>query len=452
MKALNVTLIARKTLLSTLASAAVLSGLAACSSPDQSIGNNMIDVGSIRAAAISPVEKSQKLAEASEQLVSPSGFIYADMVADEALAQDPNNAKARLIKALLGPSIAMRGIMNRVAPLMQSRPLWNRDYQRAIADIKRQNPEKAVTEFLFDGPQDIRTEADIQELVASVTVKLDELRRTLKELKDEEITIRVNADSYKKSALEQVMKSCYVQQASEGVFSLENCDYSSAYEVKLNRADFEALQHVVAGYQVYITLLNSWKLNGAISVGEKIARAEKAARYGRGTQPSSQAVVDELLKNPEFGTLREANGMGVIPETAKDLVIGVRYALQAQGELCGEGPYAENRPGYLIKSGICVEPTDAIESHLRAVELMLSGTPVIFPVKVRKQDLPVAMDPVAFFTHPIQDVRTLLPVKHNECGHVVGLGDGTAGGLFPNGDLNTLLTENAAPSSCYPRY
>lgn len=430
---------ARKALLGTLAAAAVLTTVA-CGSQHGAADNdkNVINTASIAGdVKLTPEAKAEKLARAAEQLLSPSGFTYADTVADQALSFDPKNVRARFWKAALGPAMAMRGIANRVAPIAKSRPKWNAEYERSISEMKMRVPEKAAVEFLLDGPQDIQSEKDLQDVIANVTLKMDEFRRTIKEIKNEEFSITINSEAMKKNALNEASQSCQVTEIREGVYSLENCDVSEAFEVRLNRADLEALQHVIAGYQIYLTAANSWDLTGAIEVAAKVEKDQETD------------ALNELLKNPSFGRLREGATLGVVPEAAKDFAIGVRYAMSMQRELCPKGPASKNRPGYLFSGGLCVPATKTVESQLRALELMISGNPTIVNVNVNHQTLPVVVDANSFVKAPISDVRQLLPIQKDACGHVTGLGDGKAGGAFPYGDLNTLLSERAKADGCW---
>lgn len=429
---------ARKALAMTLLAATALT-TAACGQHPGKVENPTINLASIKADPnLSSIEKAEKLAEAAEQLATPTGAVYADMIATEALSYDSKNVRARFWKAALGPAMEMRGIVNRVAPLAKTRNRWNKEYLKTVKYLKSKTPDKSVRDFMFDGPQDIKSEADIQETIARVTLKMDEFRQTLKDLKNEELVIQLNSEKTKEGALNSAIETCFVKEVSPWVFQWENCELSTAFEVRLNRADFEAMQHVVAGYQIYVTALNAWDLSGVIQ--------EAAETSG---PRATEDVVASLIKNPAFGRIRQDHGLGVVPEMAKDLVVGVRYAMKMQSDLCPRGETsADNRAGYLFNSGFCVKADSALESRLRAVDLLLSGSSTIIPVKVGHKELTLTADAKALFNSPLANIRQLLPVKKNHCGQVIGLGDGTVGGALPTGDLNLLLETQASEYGC----
>lgn len=427
--ALNPNLNFKNALASTLVAAAFLTGCSNGRAPGSAIDGSSLNVAAIRAdSSLTPAQKAERLATAAERLVTPTSFMYADEIASQALEIDPQNTRARFWRAALGPAMAGRGLVARIEPLAKKNSRRWMEYRKAVGSI-RQHPEKDVVQFLLDGPKDIANESDVQEFVAVVTSKLDKARETMKEIKETELVVRLNTESLKQAAMDRKVRSCRVTTSGNGVYQFENCEFSEAYEVRLNQADFEMIQQSIAGYQVYLTLLNSIDLSGAFAVAE------------RGTDASPEQVARELLQNPKFGRLRDGRAIGAIPTLLKDAVMGVRYAQSIQGELCpsDRGQLGPVRPGYLFEGGLCLEPSNETDAALRTIETLLSGTPVVIPFTIGQRTVPVMADVAGFFSNPIKDVRELLPLQRNECGSVIGAGDGKLGGLFPTGDLNVIL-------------
>jgi hypothetical protein len=405
--------------------------LAACSpnKGHQGLSQNSINAAGIIAdSTLAPSDKAERLAEAAERLLTGESFMYASEVAEQALAIDPQNRKARLISKLVAPAMEFRGVIARIEPLIMKRPADYAGYAETKAQLLRY-PEKALTKFLLDGPADIQTERDAQELIGRFTARLDELRATLNDLKTgDEITLTINPEEAKRGALAKAASKCVVYNPNPYQYEMTNCDYSSAYEVKLNRADMEAIQHLVAGYQTYLTVLNAWDLTGIYTKGNKLSR-------------SPEAAFAQLLENKNFGTLRNNQGLGVIPNLIKDAVIGTRYAMSIQNQLCPDGQETEGaRDGYLFSRGICVSVQKSTERTLALIELALKGPTSI----VTGPEYPnaVTVDAGRLFTAPVADIRNEAPIRFTSCGTISSVGTGTLNGLFPTGDLNRLLEKN----------
>ena len=409
------------------------------------IDNRFVDTASIVGNPLtSEQEKSEELAQAAERLVTPTSFMYAYAVSKSALAIDSKNVRARVWAAVLAPTMEMKGILTRIEPLVKTHPARYTEYKKFVADIKSKNPEKSVTEFLFSGPADIKTEADAQEVIARVAARWDEMRKTFADLKNEEISIYVNDEHFKKRSLEEAFKACPVIRVSETRYDLGECNVADAYERKLNRADFEMLQQMAAGMQVYLTVANAWDLSGLYS---------KSSKFSRERHRGVKATLDLLLENKQFGTLRPKHALGVIPDLAKDAVLGVRYAIEMQDSLCPTGQEVkENRPGYVFQNGLCIDDGDSVKKTLAAIELMLNGTPAVIVGERFGKPVATVVNGTKFFTEPVRDARQLMPMEVDACDNVTKLGDGTLGGSFPTGDFNDILKDAARENQCWPDY
>lgn len=410
--------------------------LTACS-PNQSgeVDTRLINLASIMDVThLTPEQKAEELALAAEQLATPSSFMYAYSVSQTALTFDSKNVRARFWAAALAPTMELKGIYTRIEPLVRTNPDHYLDYVRWTTDLKRTTPEKSVRDFLFGGPSDIQTEREAQEVIARFTVRVDEFRNLMKELKNEVLVLNINDSAFQKEGLQDAaQKTCTVQQVGPYSYEWTNCDFTRAYQVRLNQADFEGLQVAAAGIQTYITLLNSRDITGLYS---KAALLEKE---------SPHRALETLLEDPRFGTLRTDHGLGVIPDSIRDAVLGARYAVKMQDKLCRTGrAQPSNRPGHLFQDGFCITQTPSVPRFLSTVEASLSGSPITFVIQSpNNSSAAVTINPVKFFETPLQDLRSLQPETYNWCGEISGLADGTFGGLFPTGDLNSYLSESA---------
>lgn len=411
----------------TLLATAVLATLTltACGANKPTSFNSSVDLASIRAGvengSETPQEAAEEIALAAEQLAQSANFPYVANVANEALALDPNNSRAKFWKAVSGPIMQMKGLATRVEPLAKKNTARYRAYVSARDELKSSLPMKGLRDFAFKGKKDIESEVQIQETISRVTLKLDELRKTLKELRGQELTINMTPEMLEGDlSLEDAQKLCEVAHPSQDVYDFKNCDFSRKLEVKLNDADLEMIQQAVAGVQVYVGIMNSYSLEGVIAESEKDSSEDPFAR---------------LVKNPKFGTLRDGRTLAVLPEIAADASLAIRSALALQAELCGndtEGNW--KREGYALSSGSCAMPESGVEVAMQTLELLSKqATPVAFMVNGVSKTATVDM--VSFSKKPVQDLRTLIPTAVDACGNTTNIGDKTVAGLFPNGDV-----------------
>ncbi len=107
------------------------------------------------------ITKSESLALAGEKIAYGPNFMQAAELIDKALQLDPSNLRARVYKAALAPQMSFRGILSRIKPLVNQLTAEDmRQYQTFVASL----PTGAYRSFLLDGPEDIKTERDVQDL------------------------------------------------------------------------------------------------------------------------------------------------------------------------------------------------------------------------------------------------------------------------------------------------
>ncbi len=395
------------------------------------LGKKGVDINAIMESKSSSSSKAEQLALAAEQLLTPSGFIYADMILDQALQLDPANKRAGLYKSFLAGSMATKGILARIKPLADKDPKTKKQLEETIAKMQ----EGSLKKFLLDGKPEIKDEKDVQAFADSVINSLGKFRQFLKANKNLEIELNVN--DYMTVSGRSYSSSSYCNTYPTGNGNYETDCYTNEEEsvnntpskFSLNRGDIEALQHITAGYQIYGSLLNSYSASGAINVAKNAANRNK---------PTSQ-IWKELSRDAEFGKLRN-DVFARIPELGSDAIIGVRWALSVQDQLCPSGDEATNaRPGMFFSKGICFKkPTSDLESALDMVELALQGQKI--PVRIGDNDTDVV--PKALLSNPVKDLKALKPV-FNTCGKLAAISDETLNGLFPHGDANDALSYNA---------
>ena len=403
-----------KSALLTLGTISILA-LGACA-PQGGSAEKKVSVSDIENSKKTAAEKAEALSELSARLVTPTSFMFAYEVSVRALAQDPSNQRAKFLKGILAPQMELKGIVKRLAPLAVDHPKLLGDFKhlvKSIQGVKDQN----LKSFAMDGPADITTERQAQEVIAQYTVRLDDLRKTLGGMKDTEFSLRINTSAQKSGASGT---DCHITM-HDGSYDFSQCDESSVTERTVNQADIEIMKQYVAYAQVYLTVANSYDASGALDLS--------------GHAKSKSEIYSEILRNASAGQLRKTNGLGVIPDMARDAVVGVRWAMEKQKEICATGVDSEaNRPNNLFSNGACIAQSEKTESVLKTIELAMKGSQIQIPFAGQE----ITVVPLKLFESPVQDLRSE-PLTFNSCGEVTSVGYGTLNGAFPKGDLNKVL-------------
>lgn len=303
---------------------------------------------------------------------------------------------------------------------------------------------------MLDGQEDIKNEADIQAYLDSVADSFKTIREFAKANKNSELTVMASDALY--HAMEQrYISTCEVKQV--GYYKYEtNCpDVKNFMEVSFNRADIEAIQQIAAGYELYFSLANSYDLSGSI---------DKAVA-SQGQQMDGRKVLEELLTNKNFATLRSGNGFQKVKAMGVDAIAGIRWIMKNQNTLCPMGSTSpRNRLGMLLGNGICTNKENAVEDskNISLATDALAGK-IMENVEIgRKQGWEyvngswkyivkpgymTSIKPISIFDTPIADLRNVLPTAYDRCGNVVSVKDASVAGLFVKSDANLLLAHVA---------
>jgi hypothetical protein len=322
--------------------------------------------------------------------------------------------------------------MARIQPIATRTPESKANYDRSMQKLQ-DAPKHALRDFLLEGSADIKTEKDAQNLIDSVRSAFTKQRQFFKSAKTSEMVLNLPefAATYELDKEDE----CYWNLGPNGSYE-QYCEEAAppVLQYKLNRADFEALQQIIAGTEIYMVLMNSYSLEGALNVNDKFKDS-----YG-----ASKEVREALLANKEFATLR-GKSLASILEMGLDAVAGVRFARSIQDQLCKSGNNSDqNRPGFLFRS-ICIKENTSrtpLDNILATVELVFKGglfdtafaTPRggVYETQVRA---------ASFFEGGVRDVRDL-GLTFDECNRVVSASDSTLGGIFVKKDANAVLSLN----------
>lgn len=390
----------------------------------------VVDINTISANSASKELAAEEIALVAESLLRANTFIQANALAREALSLNQFNIRAQFVDKITQPQLELKGIYKRVLPIVSTRPAKLKEYTAFIAAVEKElkksdrtfNDPDTLKFYLANGQPQLKSESEFQDVAEKYVERIDELRSWLKANRKQPLTV----NRYMERAEAPI---CRAKETSPKVWELTNCQtLVEKMTAKLNVADFEMLRQNVAGAQVYIAALTMYSVDGLYKNVGKISSGERALHVLSGIHG--------------FGKLRNNKLAALLPEVAQDAIVGVRLAVKHHKTLCPNGALVDgSRKGMLFHGGICVETTSLVDRVLGVAEQMIQGKVVTTTFNIRNEPVEVTMDFQSFKQNPPKDIRELGPAGYNACGDLEMLGNGTAGGLFPKGELNAVLRE-----------
>lgn len=414
---------------------ALVLGLVACTSEKQIVEVEKPGVN------VEAKMNSDELTDAAEQLIGPFSFMFADKVLDRALAQDPNNKKALLYKAMLRPMMATRGLWKRARPFARANGnlgKWDK--------IMTNFPESPLKKFYSEGVEDIATPEDALGLVDEIREGFNDLRKMIKSNPDMNLVINLNPHIFEKFIKDKTFQSCTVVETEDSWGNIHyefQCDYTNVMIMKANNADFAAMQQMAAGWYLWLTMYTGYRLDGV----------EELAQIDPTNQMSIAGKQAFLESKKDFGLKRSSNSWNQVRELGSDLAAATRWALRYQESLC-PAPVQQDlpwwmeqsqirRPGYVVEKGICIKDSPQGQRMLSLFEALLVG-PQDVEVKDKNGMHLVKANPFGFLDNPVADLRSISPSNYTPCGVPSKLRDSSIGGLLPNADVDQFL-----PQSCH---
>ena len=441
--------------------------LGACAKPSGSDPNAN---GHVTKKDLSPAEKTEKaedLVDEGEKLARPMTFNNALGKFNEAVKLDPENNRALFWQSFLKVVLESKGILTRMRPAYTK----HATPERYAAFVKR-STERMTTQwlhFIKDGPEDIQTLEEMQEWMDRFSNSIFEFRKTLRKLKPSEITISLNndlmmswADSSSGKCRDLVFGPIHYQSLEPG------CESTNSYEVGLNRADFEALLFGASAYQMFLETWTAYRYN----MTAILDRIDEVNDPDEDKQAAHDRFIEDLFRATGGGKLRKKKAFGSYVDFASDTVIGLRYLLENQRELCPQGRESiENRRNYLLSFGACVsvardETEPEASKTLRTMETFLSGGPLAFFVGEEKwewrQRKDGGMERVRvrngkeysifarkLLENPPEDLNVFRPMKVDKCGGLVSMPNTAPyDKYFVGGSIEEMIAMGVKHSTC----
>ncbi|NJL23796.1 MAG: hypothetical protein HC902_00510 [Calothrix sp. SM1_5_4] len=385
--------------------------------------------------------EAEELAEAGEQLISPTTFHLAEKVFQMVLTKDPRNQKARLYTSALKQFIVFKGVLARVRPYALKYG-DEAQYQKMITDLR----ESPIKTWLLDGKEDIETIEQMQDLAIKYREAANEFRLFLKANPNLDLTIYLNEFVFKQVIENARARDCRVLEDSVDQVSVE-CDTRNSARRKMNAADVVLLRQMVGGQVLYATLLTSYSTANLEKVVKTIKDIDRQQESKALANAEKQAVLEKV---EGLGKLRKDHSLGLLTELGADFKGAMEWVLKYQNELCPKGHNSpENRKGYIFEEGACVgtpEEKDGVQKVIGYIQQSLENGVAEVEIKdPNTQENSKTKLAIFKWAHaPVADLRQILPVGYDECG-ATAFRDDTFGGIFVNRDANRYLVSKCEP-------
>lgn len=367
---------------------------------------------------------SEELADAAEQLLTPTQFMHADKILDLALEKDPNNLKAQFYKSFLKSYMNNKGILTRIKPLVKQ--YGNiKEYEKSISEM----PNVHLKKFLTAGQEDIASVKDIQNWISDYQLALNDFRKFLIVNQNATLTLELNAQALEASLKDPNSYSCETLSAGSDNYRFK-CDMTEVGHRTLSTPDFIAIRQMTAGMILYLNFFTSYSFEGL----EILKSVE--IKPGTSSQEIEKLITEKM---PEFGKIRKNHLLKEVVPMGSDFVNAGRWVVQYQNQVCPAGvSKPQQRKGTLFHEGLCVSNADEALRSLALMEQVLTQT---MKVDFGTQGEKVEVDYMALFKNPVENLLSLTPVTYDSCGKAQSLKDPSFGGMFPNKDAEKLLIE-----------
>jgi hypothetical protein len=379
-------------------------------------------------------DASDDLADEGESLLQNVKLSEAFGKFNEALQSNPQNHRATFWRASLRPLLEFKGIARRVHPLYQQAAGNSGRYERMKNDLSKSN-NSAMEAFLNDGPEDIGTPEALQEWMDRLRNSIVTFRQEIRLIREAELSIVIPSFFY---SGKQGNSQCRSMSFGPVMFDgLENsCGSSVKNTIGVNRADLESILALAGVYQAYLELWTAYSINTVSLMSGDQNKID--------SRESAEAAVKSMFSGNRGGELRQAKPFSGIRDLTSEMITGLKFIQDNQQELCPHGySTPENRKGYLIAAGLCIQFSLEDKNHegneatraMRTLETFLTGRPVDLNV----EGTTAKFKAMAVFENPPKDLKDLAPFVFDECGTLIKINAQATSAYFTEGDINSLL-------------
>lgn len=258
----------------------------------------------------------------------------------------------------------------------------------------------------------------MQDEIDAAITSFDQLRLFAKKNRDAKIAISA-ASTMVPVLIQRYASACHIVEDSKLVYRLDCPPDANTSLIMFDRANFEMIADVASYYEFALTALNAYDLTGL-------------SQFALDAQPRIETIESLLKTNPSFGKLRAASKLSGLQSLTLDLISGLNWAMANQSTVCFRN--STERINNIFDTGLCMG------GEMRPYVQIMSDAAAGKIVTITKSDGTTNLNAAAFLQHPIQDVRSLMPLQSASDGTVTGVSDQSLGGLFPNSDFNSIFS------------
>jgi len=437
----------------------LLSLFNACTPSQEKTGNRRtFSASQALQSSGTPQEKSFAFSQSAEWVLKTHNIAEADRMADQALALDPENAKAQFIKIIDTLLLKLKGSDLRIAEFLRDKPHLLKGFQ-----IRFLEPDKNSTDpirQLRTAPSEyapFQSERDIQSYIDDLLTTLLDLHQFSVEHSDLELSLESNnlyISLFNLNPHHDFAQSCELRPGKNDEFEIVCPDNSLQNAIHFDIADWMQLRLFAAYHFAMLSSYNSFDLIGYFNELESIRSEEVSEMPPSAARTSIEQQLYErlyksLIQNPQFGGRRSPELTRKIKAMGQDLVLALRWANQNQNKSCPKGFQSSvgldlqvQRLGQAFPYGFCMGP--GLGTYFDSISDIFSGKPTLRTAAQDGGYHTTQIQWMALFDNPEMSLRDIGPLEFDACGNVMKVGDPTLGGTFPLADANEHIPKESS--------
>jgi hypothetical protein len=424
--------------------------------------SQIVDIRPFLRGEINPKQRSEKLTEMGEKLLTSYSFMYADRIFDLALSFDQKNRKAQFYKRLVSVYTPFKGFIARVKPIADTyKGTDNYNFiQSEIERFGKGNLFRYLTENSQSIPL-IKSELAFQKIAEDYQQSLLELREFLVHNMDLKFSMTIPSlvsgidyNPFQGRLLDgssALWNQCDVRVLGENIYQLDECPLLEQKSLNVDRVDLEILRILIASRLIETVFATSYQLNGYFKINQRRHRLEKII--------SDQEYVQYFDSVPEFGKLKPSQKLHLIRELGVDLYSALSWLTSNTRQSCPDGGFTLDRavrPNQYFGMGIyCIYGSQRVQSidrpnitDVSLSELLSSSWKILnggsFYVGGKGesgQTVTTKAQLIPFLKKPTTNIKSLLPTNFNTCGNGINVDEEAWSSFLPDRKTTDFLTE-----------
>jgi hypothetical protein len=408
-------------------------------------------LGDTAGATSKDQQAADQYARLGELLLMPEGIEYADQMFAQAIAADPNNAKANFYKAQTEPLMTLRGYLPRIERLVVSEQ-DNKALEKLRMDIEKLHmPEVSKnSNQLPDGEKPFTTYYDVQrfareKLLPAFQASVDKLSKI--DVSKSPLQLNFTPARLQLKPVTEYNYSYTYQTCANDPTTGWTCtdySYSGTYRNGTDRNLFFVDKYDLKAIRSsFLAMVDSIRLSSAYSGKDsefalRRLKAIDAIRRDSGLPGlTAEDVVDTLNEFPSLFTLEPDQQLAPIAVSSAEAVTHALELAALRDQLCNGTARTDDNS---VIHPICIE-ADAVDALKLGSNLLAGPAEVTLGKDSSGNAVKIVTDLAGTLKNPAKDLKTLLPTSFDDAGNPVDYPDATMGGLFPNGDFVSKMQQ-----------